>query len=89
MTLVVEDAFTEAGGHVIGTSGNGMVSVGEIGLGSGLIRVVGAALPTPTEKEDHRYGLRSYAMTYTGLYIMENSITHRRGASAMPDQALR
>ena len=28
----------------------------------------------PTEKYDHRYGLRDYAMTYTGLYIMENSI---------------
>ncbi len=30
----------------------------------------------PTEKNDHRYGLRDYALTYTGLFIMENSIKH-------------
>jgi hypothetical protein len=39
-------------------------------------------LPTPTEANDHRYGLRNYAMTYTGLFIMENSITFRRGQSS-------
>ena len=37
---------------------------------------MGGALPRPTEEYDHRYGLRDYAMTYSGLYIMENSIVH-------------
>lgn len=76
MTVVDEDAFTDAGGHVIGTSGEGLVSVGELELGKGIVRIVGGALPTPTEEHDHRYGLRNYAMTYTGLFIMENSIVH-------------
>jgi hypothetical protein len=79
MTVVDEGAFTEAGGHVVGTTGDGQVSVGEIPLGKGVIRIVGGALPTPTEANDHRYGLRNYAMTYTGLFIMENSVTYRRG----------
>jgi Zinc carboxypeptidase len=76
MTIVDEAAFTEAGGHVVGTTGDGRVSLGEIDLGKGRIRVVGGALPTPTEKYDHRYGLRDYAMTYSGLYVMENSLKY-------------
>ncbi|MEA2451468.1 MAG: hypothetical protein QOG04_178 [Actinomycetota bacterium] len=74
MTVVEQTAFEEAGGHTVGTTGDGLVSVGEITLGQGDIRIVGGALPMPTEKYDHRYGLRDYAMTYTGLYIMENSL---------------
>ena len=27
---------------------------------------------------DHRYGLRNYAMTYSGLFLMENTIQHDR-----------
>jgi hypothetical protein len=75
MTVVDEAAVTDAGGHVIGTTGEGRVSVAEIGTGKGTIRIVGGALPTPSEADDHRYGLRDYAMTYTGLYIMENSLS--------------
>ncbi len=74
MTVVDQVAFEEAGGHTVGTTGEGLTSIGEIPLGKGLIRVIGGALPMPTEDNDHRYGLRDYAMTYTGLYIMENSI---------------
>jgi hypothetical protein len=74
MTVVEQAAFEEAGGHTVGTTNDGQTSIGEIPLGKGLIRIIGGALPMPTEKYDHRYGLRDYAMTYTGLYIMENSI---------------
>lgn len=80
MTVVDETAFTDSNGHVVGISGEGLVSVGEMELGKGVIRIIGGALPSPTEKHDHRYGLRSYAMTYTGLYIMENSITYSRSS---------
>ena len=45
-------------------------------LGEGLIRIVGGALTEPTEADDHRYGLRDYAMTYSALFLMENSIVH-------------
>jgi hypothetical protein len=89
MTVVDETAFTEAGGHVVGTTGEGRVGVGELALGKGVIRIVGGALPTPTEANDHRYGLRNYALTYTGLYLMENSMTYRRGqGSGAPKQAM-
>ena len=56
----------------------GLTSVGELSVGDagGRIRIVGGALPTPTETEDHRYGLRNYALTYSGLFLMENSIRH-------------
>jgi len=42
------------------------------------IRIIGGALPSPTETNDHRYGLRDYAPTYTGLFIVENSLRHKR-----------
>jgi hypothetical protein len=51
-------------------------SVGELPLGKGQIRIVGGALPTPTEANDHRFGLRSYGLTYSGLFLMENAIRH-------------
>ena len=84
MTIVAKDAFEAAGGHVVATTGNNSgssddgtrVSVGELTVGDGRIRVIGGALPTPTEENDHRYGLRNYAMTYSGLFLMENSIRH-------------
>ncbi len=74
MSVVDQTAFTEAGGTVVGTTGDQSVSVGELSLGKGVVRVVGGALPMPTEENDHRYGLRNYAMTYTGLFIRENAI---------------
>ena len=55
-----------------------LTSVGELEVGKkgGRIRIVGGALPTPSEKQDHRYGLRNYALTYSGLFLMENAIQH-------------
>jgi hypothetical protein len=53
-------------------------SVGELLVGDrgGRIRIVGGALPMPTETQDHRFGLRNYALTYSGLFLMENAIQH-------------
>ena len=55
-----------------------LTSVGELPLGDagGFVRIVGGALPTPSEEQDHRYGLRNYALTYSGLFLMENAIQH-------------
>ena len=66
-----------------------LTSVGEVALGTGKVRIVGGALPTPTEENDHRFGLRNYGLTYSGLFLMENAIEHdapalgtlRQGAS--------
>jgi hypothetical protein len=75
MTAVDSAAFTAAGGKVVGTT-NDQVTLGRIPLGKGRVQVIGGALPTPTEDLDHRYGLRDYGLTYSGLYIMENAIRY-------------
>ena len=54
----------------------GLTSVGELAVGEGQVRIIGGALPTPSEEQDHRYGLRNYALTYSGLFLMENAIQH-------------
>ena len=82
MTIVTRSTWERAGGKTVATTGENdgsaddgtAASIGELKLGKGFIRIVGGALPTPTEENDHRYGLRDYAMTYTGLFIMENAI---------------
>ena len=86
MTVVDTAAWTEAGGHVVATTAPGsgaaldddgsQTSVGELKLGKGKIRILGGGLPMPTEANDHRYGLKDYALTYSGLFIIENSIVH-------------
>jgi hypothetical protein len=84
MTIVTTSAWTGAGGHVVGTTGNNtgssdggtQTSVGELPLGAGKVRILGGGLGTPTEANDHRYGLKDYSLTYSGLYILENSIVH-------------
>jgi hypothetical protein len=92
MTAVATEAWEQAGGKVIATTttaGTGedpaidknlddgsRTTVGELALGKGKIRIVGGALPTPTETQDHRYGLRNYGLTYSGLFLMENAVAH-------------
>jgi hypothetical protein len=84
MTIVNTPAWTAAGGHIVGTTGNNsggsdsgtQVSVGELPLGAGKIRILGGGLGMPTEVNDHRYGLKDYSLTYSGLFILENSIKH-------------
>ena len=84
MTVINTPAWTAAGGQVVGTTGNNagtsdsgtQVSVGELALGAGKVRILGGGLGMPTEANDHRYGLKDYALTYSGLYILENSIVH-------------
>ena len=82
MTTVSPEAFEAVGGAVVATTPNAdngdtpEVSIGEIPLGAGFVRVLGGALPTPTEENDHRYGLKSYGLTYSGLFVMENALRY-------------
>lgn len=76
MNTVTSEAWEAAGGHIVGTTGNGRVSVGELPVGDGQVRIMGGGLHMPTEQNDHRYGLKDYSVTYSGLYIMENSIKY-------------
>jgi hypothetical protein len=90
MTVVASDALQAAGGTTVGstpavTTGQdpfldkslddaSLTSVGEVPLGKGRVRIIGGALPTPTEENDHRFGLRNYGLTYSGTFLMENAI---------------
>lgn len=52
------------------------VSLGEMELGEGRIRIAGTMFPNPAYEpdatNDHRFGLASYALTYTGYIVFEN-----------------
>ena len=75
MGAVDATAFAAAKGKVVGTT-NGDVTLGRLTVGKGQVQLVGGALPTPSEDLDHRYGLRDFALTYSGLYVMENAVRY-------------
>jgi hypothetical protein len=75
-------AWKKAGGdYVAGSADAGArdaeanynkVTIGELKLGSGRIRIAGALLPQPTERYDHQFGLEPYATTYSGYVMARN-----------------
>jgi hypothetical protein len=75
MTAVDRAAFTDAGGTVVGTTKD-LVTLGRLPVGKGRVQVMGGALPRATEDNDHRFGLRDYGLTYSGLYVMENAVRY-------------
>jgi zinc carboxypeptidase len=88
------DAFTEAGGRVVATSSDSeartaapvldRVTIGEIPVGQGKVRVAGALLPQPETSYDHPLGLEPYAMTYTGNILLCNLLGAECGVKAVP-----
>jgi Zinc carboxypeptidase len=48
------------------------VTIGELKLGAGRIRIAGALLPQATERYDHQFGLEPYATTYSGYVMARN-----------------
>jgi hypothetical protein len=61
------------------TTPNGtLTNLGEAALGEGRIRLGGILLPDPVFEEDagndHRFGLASYALTYTSYEVFENVV---------------
>jgi hypothetical protein len=69
-------AWEKAGGKTVATNGTGRTAYGEIGLGKGKVRFLGALLPQPTEEFFHPYGLQSYAVTYTGYTLLQNMLAY-------------
>ncbi|MBW3665556.1 MAG: hypothetical protein KY469_20870 [Actinobacteria bacterium] len=51
------------------------VSLGELPVGDGVVRIAGALLPEPTEANYHPFGLASHAVTPTGYQLFENLVT--------------
>jgi hypothetical protein len=77
---VDQAAWEAAGGTTLGTNGDGRTVYGELPVGKGRVRFLGALLPDPTEAYYHPYGLQSYAVTYTGYTLLQNMLRHRRPA---------
>jgi hypothetical protein len=75
-------AFEAAGGRVAATSVTSsprtatavdtQVTLGELKLGKGVVRILGALVPQPSEAFDHQEGLEPFAVTYTGYSLAEN-----------------
>jgi hypothetical protein len=72
---VAQTSWTSAGGRVVGQSQvNNRVAFGELPLGQGQIRIIGALIPMPTEQYYHPYGLANYAVTYSGYQVLKNTL---------------
>ncbi|MFT5223314.1 MAG: hypothetical protein ACI867_001629, partial [Glaciecola sp.] len=72
-----------------GSDDGSLTSIGQVSIGAGQIRIVGGGLAMPTiEEASVPYGVRDYSLTYSGLYVMENSIVYDSaavgGATAAP-----
>jgi hypothetical protein len=80
---VDREAWEKAGGRFVAASADSgardaeavydRVTIGELPMGKGQVRIAGALLPQPTEEYDHQFGLESYAVTYSG-YIMARNL---------------
>ena len=73
------------GGRTAGTTTADQVTLGELALGRGVVRVVGALVPMPTEQYYHPFGLANYAVTYSGYQVLQNALQWQR---PLPDLAL-
>jgi hypothetical protein len=71
-------AWEAAGGTTVGTNGSGQTIYGEVPLGQGRIRFLGALLPDPSQEFFHPYGLQNYAVTYTGYTLLANMLVWDR-----------
>jgi hypothetical protein len=77
-------AFEGAGGRTVGvgmtSTGTNVtmrydrVTLGEITLGSGTIRIAGGLLPQPSAEDDHPLGIEPYALTYSGYTLLRNLV---------------
>jgi hypothetical protein len=77
-------AWEAAGGRMVAGSANSgardaeavydRVAVGELSLGQGQIRIIGALLPQPSQAYDHPLGIEPYAVTYTGYILFRNLV---------------
>jgi len=95
LTVVDPAAWAKAGGSVAGQSavrlgkdGAGPqrtgVGLGEVPYGMGRVRIAGALLPTPTQANNHPYGLQAHGLTWTGYQVLVNLLDARPRAIAGP-----
>ena len=76
------------GGRTAGTTTADEVTLGELPVGKGVVRVVGALVPMPTEQYYHPFGLANYAVTYSGYQVLSERAAVG-AAAARPDASRR
>ena len=81
---VASEAWAAKGGVTLGTNGEGQTIYGEMPVGKGRVRFLGALLPDPTEAFYHPYGLQNYAVTYTGYTLLQNMLKHSNPGRVEP-----
>ena len=77
-------AFERAGGRTAATAvtdtPDGVsvdltrTTVGEVTVGEGRVRFIGAVLPQPSQEFDHDFGIEPYSLTYTGHLLLRNAL---------------
>jgi hypothetical protein len=70
--------WEDAGGRTAGTTTAEKVTLGELRLGQGTIRIIGPLVPMPSEQYYHPFGLANYAVTYTGYQVLQNTLQWTR-----------
>lgn len=50
------------------------VSLGELAVGEGVVRVLGSLLPQPTAAFDHPFGLAAHGVTFSGYQLLDNAV---------------
>jgi hypothetical protein len=73
-----EDVGGRPGGRTAGTTTAEKVTLGELRVGQGTIRIIGPLVPIPSEQSYHPFGLANYAVTYTGYQVPLNSLQWTR-----------
>jgi hypothetical protein len=67
-------AWENLGGRTVGVTTADQTTLGELKLGQGKVRIIGALLPMPTEQYYHPFGLANYAVTYSGYQVLQNAL---------------
>jgi hypothetical protein len=77
--VVDRAAWEKAGGSVVAyVTDEAQVGLGHMRRGKGTIGILGAILPSATEKYDHLYGLADYAISVAGGQILNNMMAAGR-----------
>ncbi|WP_142296501.1 S8 family serine peptidase [Lottiidibacillus patelloidae] len=75
---VNRSAWENKGGVTVGITDAGWTSLGEINVGNGKIRIIGALLPDPSNEFYHPHGLNNYALTWSGYEFFGNLVDYQR-----------
>lgn len=76
---VEQGEWEKAGGRTVGVTLPGETAYGELPLGKGVIRVIGALVPMPSEDYYHPFGLSNYSVTYSGYQVLSNVLQYSGG----------